>query len=59
MDSILISGGAGFIGTNITKKLINQGHRVIILDNFLPPINFPHMYPPISENIQTDKIIKT
>ena len=29
------------------------------LVNFLPPINFPHMYPPISENIQTDKIIKT
>ena len=39
MDSILISGGAGFIGTNITNKLIKQGHRVIILDNFLPQVH--------------------
>ena len=39
MDSILISGGAGFIGTNITNKLIEQGHRVIILDNFLPQVH--------------------
>ena len=31
----LISGGAGFIGTNLTKKLINIGEEVICLDNFL------------------------
>lgn len=28
----LITGGAGFIGTNLTKYLINQGHTVSILD---------------------------
>lgn len=31
---ILITGGAGFIGTNLTKKMIGQGHRVTILDDF-------------------------
>ena len=31
---ILITGGAGFIGSNLTKRLISQGHAVTILDDF-------------------------
>jgi UDP-glucose 4-epimerase len=31
---VLITGGAGFIGSNLTKKLIGQGHTVTILDDF-------------------------
>ncbi|MGI6329559.1 MAG: SDR family oxidoreductase [Bacilli bacterium] len=31
----LITGGAGFIGSNIAKKLINLGYYVRILDNFI------------------------
>lgn len=31
----LITGGAGFIGANLTKKLIDIGEEVICLDNFL------------------------
>lgn len=31
---ILITGGAGFIGSNLTDHLLEQGHRVICLDNF-------------------------
>jgi UDP-glucose 4-epimerase len=31
---ILITGGAGFIGSNLTKNLIGQGHAVTILDDF-------------------------
>lgn len=30
---ILITGGAGFIGTHITKLLLDQGHEVLIFDN--------------------------
>jgi UDP-glucose 4-epimerase len=30
---ILITGGAGFIGSNISDSLIDNGHRVIIFDN--------------------------
>lgn len=30
----LITGGAGFIGSNIVEHLVNHGHRVRILDNF-------------------------
>ncbi|MEI7891243.1 MAG: GDP-mannose 4,6-dehydratase [bacterium] len=31
---ILVTGGAGFIGSNLTKKLIDRGDEVVIIDNF-------------------------
>lgn len=31
---ILITGGAGFIGSHLAERLISQGHRVSIWDNF-------------------------
>lgn len=30
----LVTGGAGFIGTNIVKQLIADGHEVVVLDNY-------------------------
>ena len=30
----LITGGAGFIGTNLIKRLLNDGHKVISFDNY-------------------------
>jgi dTDP-L-rhamnose 4-epimerase len=32
--NILVTGGAGFIGTRLTENLIREGHKVRILDNF-------------------------
>ena len=29
----LIAGGAGFIGSNLADKLIEQGHEIVVLDN--------------------------
>jgi UDP-glucuronate decarboxylase len=34
MKRILITGGAGFIGSHLCTRLINEGHDVICLDNF-------------------------
>ena len=34
MSRILVTGGAGFIGSNLIKELINQGHQVISIDNY-------------------------
>jgi len=31
---ILVSGGAGFIGSHLCVKLLNQGNEVICVDNF-------------------------
>ena len=34
MNKILITGGAGFIGTNLTEYFLNKGYKVTCLDNF-------------------------
>ena len=34
MKRILITGGAGFIGSHLCKRLLNEGNYVICLDNF-------------------------
>ncbi len=31
---VLITGGAGFIGSHLTERLLKAGHSVIIMDNF-------------------------
>lgn len=31
--NILVTGGAGFIGSNICKRLVAEGHHVIVIDN--------------------------
>lgn len=34
MSKILVTGGAGFIGSNLCEFLVNKGHYVVCLDNF-------------------------
>ena len=39
MKNILITGGAGFIGSNLTKKLVSKGYCITILDNLSKQIH--------------------
>ena len=32
--NIVVTGGAGFIGSHLSEKLLSLGHRVIVVDNF-------------------------
>ena len=32
--NILVTGGAGFVGTNLIKKLLSEGHCVVSVDNY-------------------------
>src|SRR5690606_13892292 len=37
--SVLITGGAGFIGSHLADALIARGHRVRVLDNVSPQVH--------------------
>ena len=39
IKNILITGGAGFIGSNLALKLISKGYNVTVLDNLSPQIH--------------------
>ena len=32
--NILVTGGAGFIGSNLVKRLKAEGHQIIVIDNY-------------------------
>lgn len=57
MKNILITGGAGFIGSNIALKLISKGYNVTVLDNLSTQIHGeePEITSPLYRSIK-DKV---
>lgn len=41
----MVTGGAGFIGSHITERLLDQGHEVLVVDNYYSstPRNLTHL----------------
>lgn len=56
MSRYLVTGGAGFIGTNLVKQLLKDGHAVRVLDNFSAGdfARFPDRQQPGVEYIRGD-----
>lgn len=48
MKNILITGGAGFIGSNLTEYFLQKGHKVTVLDNF--STGYRHNVEPFFDN---------
>nr|WP_315162581.1 NAD-dependent epimerase/dehydratase family protein [uncultured Flavobacterium sp.] len=54
MKNILITGGAGFIGSNLALKLIEKGHKITVLDNLSKQIHGdnPEVTSPLFKSIK-------
>src|SRR3989338_4280444 len=40
---ILVTGGAGFVGSRLIERLVEEGHRVISLDNYFTGTRDSHV----------------
>ena len=53
MRTILVTGGAGFIGSHLSERLLLEGNRVLIIDNF------NNYYDPIIKRNNVEEVKKT
>ena len=57
MTRVLITGGAGFIGSHTSDVLLDAGYQVTLLDNLTPQVHGPMRQPPSYLNPEADLII--
>jgi len=50
MNKVIVTGGSGFIGSNLVDKLNRSGYEVVVIDNFITgdPGNLPHIFGKVS-----------
>ena len=56
LKNVLISGGAGFIGSNIALSLVKKGYTVTVLDNLSTQIHGENPYNSFLYNSVADKV---
>lgn len=56
MKKVLITGGAGFIGSNLALKLVNKGYDVVVLDSLDPQIHGDNIDKSYTYNLIKDKV---
>jgi len=57
MTRVLITGGAGFIGSHTSDVLLEAGYDVTLLDNLTPQVHGPSRQPPEYLNPEADLIV--
>src|SRR5438309_2262600 len=57
MARVLITGGAGFIGSHAANALLEAGYEVRLLDNLSPQVHGPQRHRPIHLNKDADLVV--
>ncbi len=54
MKKVMVTGGAGFIGSNLVDALVNKGYEVVVLDDESAECNEEFFYNEEAENLKID-----
>src|SRR5579885_2223300 len=57
MEHVLITGGAGFIGSHLADELLEKGYRVRVLDNLSSQVHGPDRKVPSYLNSEVELIV--
>lgn len=54
MSKVMVTGGAGFIGSNLVDVLVSQGHQVTVIDNESSEVHDQFYWNPLATNVKAD-----